>query len=129
MRLVALEVAGEAWSVPQKPRQANEARDGRVARAIEFVEAQFSSDISLLEISRACGLSPTHLTSLFRRETGKTPYSYVIDRRLREAVRLLRFSGLPIAQVAYEAGFADQQHMTRAFRARLKRTPNAVRRE
>jgi AraC family transcriptional regulator len=58
-----------------------------------------------------------------------TPYSYVINRRLRQAVHLLRSTDTPIAQVALDAGFADQQHLTRMVRARLRKTPKQVRDE
>ena len=127
LRLLALEVAQSGWSVPARPCHRPVGRDPRISRAVEFVEAHYMTDVSLLDIGRAAGLSPTHLTSLFQRETGQTPYSYVIDRRLKQATYLLRNTDLTIAQVSYDAGFADQQHMTRAFSARLGRTPKAVR--
>jgi AraC family transcriptional regulator len=128
VRLIALELAASHWSVPVQDMDRPTRHDPRVQRAIDYVEANFARDISLIEIANAAGLSPTHLTSVFQRETGHTPYAYVIERRLREAVRLLRDTDLPIAQVAYATGFADQQHMTRVFRARLSTTPRAVRR-
>jgi len=126
-RLIALELAASHWSVPVQDLDRHPRQDARVVRAIDFIEAHFARDISLIEIAAAAGLSPTHLTAVFQRETGHTPYAYVIERRLREAVRLLRATDLPIAQVAFATGFADQQHMTRVFRARLGTTPRAVR--
>jgi AraC family transcriptional regulator len=50
-----------------------------------------------------------------------------VDRRLTYAVHLLRVTDLPISHVALEAGFADQQHLTRMLRARHNRTPKQVR--
>ena len=90
-------------------------------------DRDFNRDLSLLEIARESGLSTTHLTLLFQRHTGKTPYAYVISRRLRHAVEKLRDTRMPIAEVALSCGFSDQQHMTRLFRLRLGTTPNAVR--
>ena len=128
IRLIALELAASQWSVPVRDLERRPAHDPRVYRAIDFIETSFTTDISLIEIASRTGLSPTHLTTVFQRETGFTPYAYVIERRLREAVRLLRGTDQPIAQIAFAAGFADQQHMTRAFRSRLGTTPRAVRR-
>jgi AraC family transcriptional regulator len=127
MRLLVIEIAHDAWSVPLPSDLVPAKRDPRIRRATEYIEAHYAKDISLLDISRVAGLSPTHLTTLFQQETGQTPYSYVIDRRLKQAIHLLRKTNLPIAQVSYEAGFSDQQHMTRAFRSRLGRTPKAIR--
>lgn len=127
MRLLTIEILNGAWSVPLSADRPLSGRDPRIKRAMEFIEEHYATDVSLLDISRAAGLSPTHLTTLFQQETRQTPYAYVIDRRLKQAIHLLRKTGLSIAQVSYEAGFSDQQHMTRAFRAKLRRTPKAVR--
>jgi AraC family transcriptional regulator len=127
VRLLALEIAANEWTAPSDPGTARQGDDPRIRRAIDFVEAHFTEDVSLLDIAAAATLSPAQLTVLFRRTTGRSPYAYVIDRRLAWAVQLLRTTDLPIALVALEAGFGDQPHLTRACRARLGRTPRAIR--
>jgi AraC family transcriptional regulator len=127
MRLLVLEIAAQHWSVPIAQNDTEGGADARIKRAIDFIEARFADDISLTEISQASGLSLTQLTARFQKDTGSTPYSFVIDRRLRQAVNLLSNTDLPISHVAVETGFSDQQHMTRTFRARLGRTPNQIR--
>lgn len=129
IRLFALEVAASAWSTPTKIMAGRGDLDARVHRAIAYIEEHFYHDISLQEIGSAAGVSVTHLSGIFQRQTGATPYSYVINRRLRHAIHLLRTSNMPIAQVALESGFSDQQHMTRAFRSRAHKTPKAIRTE
>jgi AraC family transcriptional regulator len=127
MRLLVLEIAASHWSVPMRQPKVVGGTDARVKRAIDFIETRFAEDISLAEISQASGLSLTQLTARFQQQTGSTPYSYVIDRRLRQAGHLLATTDVPISHIAIETGFSDQQHMTRAFRARLGRTPNQIR--
>ena len=127
LSLLALELAAGSWSRPVVTEVREPGTDSRIRRAVDFVESAFQRDISLLEIARESGLSTTHLTLLFQRHTGKTPYAYVISRRLRQAVENLRGTRMPIAEVALSCGFSDQQHMTRMFRLRLGTTPNAVR--
>lgn len=126
-RLLALELAAGSWSRPMVTEVRKPGPDRRIKRAIDFVESTFQTDISLLDIARESGLSTTQLTLLFQRHTGKTPYAYVISRRLRHAVEKLRDTRMPIAEIALSCGFSDQQHMTRLFRLRLGTTPNAVR--
>jgi AraC family transcriptional regulator len=127
MRLLVLELAASHWSVPLPQFEVVAGTDARVKRAIDFIESRFADDISLAEISQASGLSLTQLTARFQQNTGLTPYSFVIDRRLRRAMQLLAETEIPIAHIAIETGFSDQQHMTRMFKARLGRTPNQVR--
>jgi len=128
IRLLALEVAGSDWTVPVHLADVRTRPDARLNRAMEYIESYFTSDISIIDIAAAAGLSQTQLTRSFRLATGKTPYSYVIDRRLDHAVGLLRSTDLPISFIALEAGFTDQAHFTRLCRARLGKTPGAIRR-
>jgi AraC family transcriptional regulator len=127
LRALALDLAGSAWSAPVTVRRSRQRADRRVDRAVEFIESDFMRELSLPQIAAAAGLSPSQLTTLMRERTGRTPWVYVLDTRLRHAARLLASTDMPIALVAYEAGFADQSHLTRLCRARLGRTPRQIR--
>ena len=60
--------------------------------------------------------------------TGVPLHQYVLGRRVeRAAGRLLRSSDDPIAAIAIDCGFADQSHLTTAFRRRVGITPAAYR--
>ena len=92
----------------------------RVAR--EYLDAQPAQNISLDELAGVAGVSPFHLSRVFRRETGLSPHAYQIVVRARHAKTLLG-QGLPIAQVAVAAGFFDQAHLTRHFKRIYGVTP------
>jgi AraC family transcriptional regulator len=102
--------------------------DRRLRNAIDYIESNLGERLGLQEISRVAGLSPTHLSTLFRNELGTSPHAYIIDRRIGAARRRLEASEESVATVALECGFSDQAHMTRAFRQRLGQTPAAFRR-
>jgi AraC-like DNA-binding protein len=93
----------------------------------EIIEERFDADLRLDELARAARLSRHHLIRAFRREVGLTPHAYVIDVRVRRAQERLRRGESP-ASVATAVGFADQAHLTRAFKARLAVAPGAYRR-
>lgn len=126
-RSLALEVAMGCWSVPVVFPDLGDQSDRRVRRAVDYIEANFLNDITLVEIASAAGLSVSALTVQFRRTTNMSPYAYVIDRRLRHAEDLLRKTTMPISEVALAAGFADQAHLTRVFRVRRMTTPKRMR--
>lgn len=126
-RSIALEVAIGCWSVPVAFPDLGDPSDRRVRRAVDYIEAHYLTDIALAEIASAAGLSVSALTVQFRRSMGMSPYSYVVDRRLRHAEYLLRKTMMPIAEVALAAGFADQAHLTRVFRMRRQTTPKRLR--
>lgn len=126
-RLLALELAAAHWTVASQRVVRAIRIDWRVQRAIDFIEAHYSENLSMIEIAAASGLSVSSLSVQFRRATGHTPYSFVIERRVVHAERMLRQSDQPIVEVALATGFADQAHMTRLIRARRGITPRQLR--
>ncbi|MGC3029393.1 helix-turn-helix domain-containing protein, partial [Burkholderia sp. DN3021] len=104
-------------------------RDGPgagVARAIRVpgdgLDAAPAAPVSLAELADLSGVSRFQLLRGFARELGITPHAYLIQSRARLA-RALLANGLPIADAAAEAGFADQSHLTRAFARQFGITP------
>lgn len=93
-----------------------------VKLAKEVLEALPGENVSLDMLARESGLSAFHLCRVFRRAIGLSPHSYQILVRVRFAKTLLA-EELPISQVAVEAGFYDQAHLTKHFKRIFGVTP------
>jgi AraC-like DNA-binding protein len=93
-----------------------------VARARDYIEANFAHDISLAKIAETVCLSPFYFTRLFATVTGMPPHAYLEGVRMRKACALLD-QGKSIALVASSVGYADQSHMTKRFKRFLGITP------
>ena len=106
----------------QTPHGFRESRKMRQAR--EFIDAHFAGDIGLGDIARHLDLHPNYIITAFRQEFGITPRKYLISRRLAYAKTQIR-QGAPLADAANAAGFYDQSHLTRSFRAEFGYTPSA----
>jgi len=97
--------------------------DHRAARlASKRIAERPAERITLAELARGCGVTPCHLTRIFRRAHGMTPHAYQNQLRVELAKKLLA-AGTPIADVAAEAGFTDQSHLNRVFRRYAGATP------
>lgn len=83
---------------------------------------------SLAALAAEAGVHPMHLTRAFRHAYGCSIGDYVRERRIAHAVRLLADTRLGLADIAAEAGYADQCHLTRHVRAATGRAPGAWRR-
>jgi AraC-like DNA-binding protein len=94
-----------------------------VARARAFLDAS-AEPVRLDVLAGKVRLSKSHLARLFRSQVGLPPHAYSLRLRISRACRLLA-SGVPIAEVALAAGFADQSHLTRHFKDRVGLTPGA----
>lgn len=95
-----------------------------VGRAIDFIQAGISTELRLEAIAEAAQVSPRHLIRCFRGALSMTPQEYVRQSRVQAATAHLRL-GAPLAAIAQDVGFADQPHMTRAFRKVMGITPAA----
>ena len=87
-----------------------------VKQVIEHIESNLEKELDLEAIAQAAGYSKFHLNRLFARETGCTIYKYLQARRLTVAAEKLVKTTLPIAQIAYDAGYNSQQAFTLAFK-------------
>lgn len=71
--------------------------------------------VSVEDVARSHGVHPKTVRRRIVRATGLTPKQYASIVRFHRALRLRRDAGLDAAAAAFEAGFADQPHMSRAF--------------
>ena len=85
-----------------------------VRRARDYLHEHWLQSISLQELAAVAGLSRFHFLRAFAKAYGVPPHAYQIALRV-EHVRVQLIRGVPPAQI--EAGFADQGHLSRHFRA------------
>ncbi|MCZ2820165.1 AraC family transcriptional regulator [Modestobacter sp. VKM Ac-2977] len=101
------------------------ARDEALAdRVRDLLDARVAEGLALDEAAALFGVSATHVVRAFTRRHGLPPHRYLTGRRIDLARRLL-LDGMPAAEVAGAAGFADQSHLTRHFRRMIATTPAA----
>jgi len=105
---------------PPSPKAGRE--HGPVRRALDFMQANLASDLSMNELAACAGLSPFHFIRCFRRATGLPPHAYLTQLRLDHARHLLGRGKSP-AEVALAAGFYDQSHLIRHFKRTYGITP------
>jgi AraC family transcriptional regulator len=78
-------------------------------------------------LANIVGFSPSHFMALFKKSMGLAPHQYVIKQRIEKAKELLIKTPTPIAQIAYQIGFADQSHLTRLIVRHTGFTPKKIR--
>jgi AraC family transcriptional regulator len=110
----------------------NAARGGlaprQMRRAEEFLMAHLNEEISLAAVARECKLSVSHFVRAFKRSMGQPPYRWLLEQRLKVAKELLKFSTMPMVEIAARCGFADQAAFIRAFKRTFEVTPGEWRR-
>lgn len=98
-----------------------------VAALQDYVDARLADKITLADLSVVAGHAAHNLLIGFRQRFAVTPHQYVLEQRLKRALWQLIHTARPIAEIAYDVGFASQSHMTSAFKSRFRMTPSAAR--
>jgi AraC-like DNA-binding protein len=96
--------------------------DRAIARARQLLDAETARVVRSSELEAITGLTRYELARQFRGACGTSPYRYSLLRRLDRARTALRRPG-SLAEVALDAGFADQAHLTRVFKSAFGVTP------
>lgn len=82
---------------------------------------------SLVDLARTLGVSPHHLSRTFHAGTGHTIARHRMRLRVRAVLERLAGGDERLADVAADAGFADQSHLCRVIRRETGHTPTALR--
>ncbi len=80
-------------------------------------------DLCLTALASVVGVSPRHLSRLFRAELGISPTAYVECARIDIARRLLEECSLPIKAISHAVGFGSTATLRRAFQRRIGVSP------
>lgn len=97
-------------------------------RAVALLREQFRENPRLETVAAEVGVHPVHLCRTFGRYYHCTPGEYVRQLRIAYACEALARSETPLAEIALQAGFADQSQLCRMVRAHTGLTPAAYRR-
>ncbi len=99
-------------------------------RICQFVEDHLAEpDLDCRRIADAHGISSRYLSKLFAEEDlhlSEWLWTRRLDRA-RAAIEASTSTGLSITRIAYEWGFKDPAHFSRAFKARFGRSPSELR--
>lgn len=99
--------------------------DRQLQKLREYIHERITSPIGLDDLARVLGISKFHFARVFKRSTGMTALRYVEQCRIDRAISLIAHSDVPLADIALQAGFADQSHFTRRFCQHVGCTPGA----
>ena len=98
-----------------------------ISRALSYVFKNYDQNFSVAEIAKECGISPSHLRAIFRKETGTSVFAYREKLRIERAKKLLRSDVFPIKEIADSLGYFDVYHFSKKFKSATSLTPNEYR--
>lgn len=98
-----------------------------VSKAVACIDSDLSADLSSHALAKKLNVSLGYLSSVFKKETGKTVSNHVREKRIKYATKLLATTNLQIQTVALHCGIMDLQYFTKIFKKALGKSPKEFR--
>jgi AraC family transcriptional regulator len=94
-----------------------------VKKIKEVLHEHDATSLSWDALAAIAQVHPVHLSRQFPKYFNTTVGDYLKKLRIEQAAGLLAKSGIPLTQIGYECGFADQSHFIRSFKNDVGVTP------
>lgn len=93
-------------------------------RARDHADRYFADDLALEDLAAVAMISKYHFHRLFTATYGRTPATYVSERRIERAQDLLRATNLTVTEVCHAVGFTSLGSFSTRFRELVGETPS-----
>ena len=114
-------------ALPKTEDKAIIIEDAFIMKIRSIMEAHLDNDhFGILQLCKEIGMSRAQLYRKFKSLTDKTVNDYLINFRLFKAKELLLHTDLNVSEVAWEVGFKNLSHFSRAFREAFGQNPSGI---
>lgn len=98
-----------------------------VKDAIDYIYVHVRERITINDLAAAVYTSPTHLSHIFKKQTGVSVSDYIRRLKVNTAKSLLRFSNLDLVDISNLLSYSSQSHFIQQFHSQVGMTPKAYR--
>lgn len=100
-----------------------------ITAVIDYIRKNYATPLTLDDLVRQVNISKFHFIRLFKKQTGITPYDYLVNQRIHAAKLLLRTTDMPIQEIADKVGYPSKSNFSQQFKALVGSTPGQYRQE
>ena len=93
----------------------------------EYIRKYYHQKIYISDIAKALGISESHLSRIFKKETGESIQEYSMHMRIERAENLLKYSEASLAEISEYLCFSSQSHFGKVFKVHKNMTPKQYR--
>jgi AraC family transcriptional regulator, arabinose operon regulatory protein len=93
----------------------------------DYLNQNLHRKISLSQLAKVAGFSPTYFSSLFSKYTGYAPLSYFAHLKILKACELIDYTTMKIKDISFSLGYSDPYYFTRDFKKKMGISPRNYR--
>ena len=93
----------------------------------EYIRKYYHQKICIPDIAGALGVSESHLSRIFKKETGESIQKYSMHMRIERAENLLKYSEASLTEISEYLCFSSQSHFGKVFKVYKNMTPKQYR--
>ncbi|MBO5454642.1 MAG: helix-turn-helix transcriptional regulator [Clostridia bacterium] len=101
----------------------------KISDVLRYISENYSSDISVSELAEISHLSRCYFTTVFKNNTGFSPYEYILNYRINMSQQLLDNTMDSIEKISFDCGFSDVSSFIRAFKRQVGLSPLSYRKK
>ncbi|MBQ3575240.1 MAG: helix-turn-helix transcriptional regulator, partial [Clostridia bacterium] len=118
---------GEYENLSSEKKSSEEKMRLRLAGIIDYIQKNYTHNISLAELAQRENLDMTYLSHFIRNKLGVTFREYVNRLRLERAVDLVATTNMRMIDICIDCGYSDYRYLNKAFVQEFNMTPAQVR--
>ena len=94
-----------------------------IKTALTYMKHHYQEKLHIADLAGCVNLNEQYFCRLFKKAVGHSPMEYLNEYRIKQAIRLLEETGLPVTEVCLECGFNNMGNFLREFRRYTGTTP------
>lgn len=98
-----------------------------ITQCIDYIYYHLHEPIRVPDLAELVKLNESYLSTLFKKETGKSISDYILSKRMEAAENMLKFSDYSYAEISAILAFSSQSHFIRVFKQQTGYTPKVYR--
>ncbi len=98
-----------------------------VGQCYAIIQQNIWTNIDLKSVAKALGFTPYYVSSMFKKETGKTINHYIMEQKIERAKFLLASTTLSILEISNELFFSSPSYFSHNFKKIVGKTPQEFR--
>ncbi len=92
-------------------------------KVLTYIRENYKEKIYIQDLADQVHMNEQYFCRFFKKSIGRTPMEYINEYRIKQAMRLLEETDLPVTEVCLECGYNNLGNFLRAFKKYTETTP------